>query len=230
MHPIGAKVIEILVCTGKNVNQRHIARATDALSKGDIVVLPTETGYCFAGRSDHKATHSALLKLRQAHPRHKPFSLLCENAKQIGQISQVSTAAYRVINKVLPGPFTLILPVHRNTPQTSTGEFRTTVGVRISSHPIAQAVCAAVQVPLMVTSVTDGEELIAEGYTESDFEEQLERWWTNAEGISRHSHGLVKIFLAGEEPLPLHVSTILDLSTEGEVRVLRDGGWELSIA
>ncbi|MEY3901132.1 MAG: hypothetical protein RL189_438, partial [Pseudomonadota bacterium] len=33
-----------------------------------------------------------------------------------------------------------------------------------------------------------------------------------------------------EEPLPLHVSTILDLSTEGEVRVLRDGGWELSIA
>jgi tRNA A37 threonylcarbamoyladenosine synthetase subunit TsaC/SUA5/YrdC len=167
--------------------------------------------------------------LREAHPRHKPFSLLCENAKQVSQIAQVSTAAFRVLNRVLPGPFTLILPVHKNTPRTSTGEFRDTVGIRISAHPIAQAICSAVNAPLMVTSVTDGEEIIAEGYGETDFESGLERWWTYSEGILRHSGKQVKLVITGDEPLPLHVSTILDLSEDGNVRILRDGGWDLDL-
>lgn len=220
---------EILVCAGKTINQRHIQRITKSLQKGEIITIPTETGYCYAGLADHKATHPSLLKLREAHPKHKPFSLLCENAKRVSQVAQVSTSAFRILNRVLPGPFTLILPVHRNTPKTSTGEFRDTVGVRMSSHPIAQAVCEAANAPLMVTSVTDAEELIAEGYGESDFESELERWWTHAEGILQHSGNLVKLIITGEEPLPLHVSTILDLSDEGNVRILRDGGWELEL-
>lgn len=220
---------EILVCAGKTINQRHIQRITESLQKGEIITIPTETGYCYAGLADHRATHPSLLKLREAHPKHKPFSLLCENAKRVSQVAQVSTSAFRILNRVLPGPFTLILPVHRNTPKTSTGEFRDTVGVRMSSHPIAQAVCEAANAPLMVTSVTDAEELIAEGYGESDFESELERWWTHAEGILQHSGNLVKLIITGEEPLPLHVSTILDLSDEGNVRILRDGGWELEL-
>jgi tRNA A37 threonylcarbamoyladenosine synthetase subunit TsaC/SUA5/YrdC len=147
----------------------------------------------------------------------------------VSQVAQVSTSAFRVLNRVLPGPFTLILPVHKNTPKTSTGEFRDTVGIRISAHPIAQAVSSAVNAPLMVTSVTDGEEIIAEGYVDSDFESNLERWWTNADGILRHSGNLLKLVITGDEPLPLHVSTILDLSDDGNVRILRDGGWELDL-
>lgn len=220
---------EILACAGKVINQRHIQRVTSALEQGHVIAMPTETGFCYAGLAEHKATHPAFLKLREAHPRHKPFSLLCENAKQVSQVAQVSTSAFRVLNRVLPGPFTLILPVHKNTPKTSTGEFRDTVGIRISAHPIAQAVCSAVNVPLMVTSVTDGEEIIAEGYVENDFESNLERWWTNADGILRHSGNLLKLVITGDEPLPLHVSTILDLSDDGNVRILRDGGWELDL-
>lgn len=219
---------EILFCAGKTVNQRHIQRVAAAARDGNIIVLPTETGYCFAGCAKNKATHPTLLKLREAHPRQKPFSLLCKNAQQVSQIAQLPTSAFRVLNRVLPGPFTLILPSHKNTPPTATGEFRQTVGIRISAHPIAEAVCAELETPLLVTSVTDGEELVAEGYTDADFEPDLERWWTNAEGIARHSGSLVKIVIAEIEPLPLRVSTILDLSTEGEVHVLRDGGWEFN--
>lgn len=220
---------EILVCAGKTINQRHIQRIADELHRGEVIALPTETGYCYAGLANHKATHPSLLRLREAHPRQKPFSLLCFNAKAVSDVAQVSTSAFRILNRVLPGPFTLILPIQKNTPKTSTGEFRSTVGVRISEHPIAQAVCAAAGEPLMVTSVTDGEEIIAEGYVESDFEPELERWWTNADGILRHSKNLVGLVITGEEPLPLHVSTILDLSNDNDVRVLRDGGWDMNL-
>jgi tRNA threonylcarbamoyl adenosine modification protein (Sua5/YciO/YrdC/YwlC family) len=229
VHLFGAFVSEILVCVGKTINQRHVDRAIDTLRKGEVIVLPTETGYCYAGIAEHKSTHPSLLKLREAHPRHKPFSLLCLNANQVAQIAQLSTSAYRVVNRVLPGPFTLILPVNKNTPKMSTGEFRSTVGIRISGHPVAQALCQALETPLMVTSVTDGEELLAEGYVDEPGDEALERWWTSAEGVLRHSQNKIKLLIAGDEPLPLSVSTILDLSEDGEVRVLRDGGWELNL-
>lgn len=219
---------EILVCVGKSINQRHVDRVIDSLRKGEIIVLPTETGYCYAGIAEHKATHTTLLKLREAHPRHKPFSLLCKDANKIGQIAQLSTAAYRVINRVLPGPFTIILPVNKNTPKTSTGEFRSTVGVRISGNPVAQAVCQAIETPLMVTSVTDAEELLAEGYLDDTSDERLERWWTTAEGVLKHSQNNIKLLIAGDEPLPMRVSTILDLSGDGAIVVLRDGGWEFT--
>lgn len=221
---------EILICSGKTVNQRHIERVVGAIRQGEIIVLPTETGYCYAGLAEHKSTHPSLLKLREAHPRHKPFSLLCSDAKQVTRVAQLSTSAFRVFNRVLPGPFTLILPVSKNTPKTSTGEFRSTVGIRVSAHPIAAALCAAVGEPLMVTSVTDGEELIAEGYADSDFAPDLVRWWTTPEGILRHARGHVHLIIGGPETLPLHVSTILDLSVDGEVRLLRDGGWEIDHA
>jgi len=231
-------VSEILVCTGKNVNTRHLARIVSAAQNGDIFVLPTETGYCFAGLAEHKATHAGLLKLREAHPRHKPFSLLCRDAQQISQVALLSTSAFRVLNRVLPGPFTLILPIHKNTPKMSTGEFRRTVGVRMSAHPVAQAVLDALAAPLMVTSVTDADELahdingaqnrqdVNHWSEESEAFEHLNAWWTHAEGILEHCHRPIPLIIAGEEPLPLRVSTILDLTEDGEVKVLRDGGWD----
>ncbi len=218
---------EIMKTQGRSINQRHLERTIDCLSQGEIIVVPTEAGYCFAGKADLKKTHAQLLGLREAHPKNKPFSLLCKDAKQISSISQLSTSAYRILNKVLPGPFTLILPVHRDTPKNSTGEFRATVGVRMTAHPVTSNLLELLDSPLMVTSVTDAEELIKEGYLDDDYEEAMERWWTTAEGILAHKKGAPKILLAGEEPMLMRVSTIIDLSDDNKFKILRDGGWEM---
>ncbi|MEY4065128.1 MAG: hypothetical protein RIR26_1336 [Pseudomonadota bacterium] len=218
---------EILFLQGRGINSRHIEKAKSVLESGDFVVIPTETGYCYAGLAHHKRTHQNLLALRLAHPQNKPFSLLCKDAKQISEIAEVSTASFRMINKVLPGPFTLVLPSLKKTPAASLGAFRGTVGVRMTSHPLTRALLESVDSPLMVTSVTDAEELEQESYSETESDETPDRWWTTAEGILSHSNNKVPLLLSGEEPLVMRFSTVIDLSRENEIHILRDGGWPL---
>jgi len=219
--------MEILSSFGKSPNQRHIGLALAALSRGEVIAVPTETGYCFVGLSSQRSTHEQLLSLRNAHPRQKPFSLLCKDAKQVSGVTQLSTSAFRILNRILPGPFTLILPVHRNTPKNSTGAFRSTVGVRITGNALSEALMAQLDEPLLITSVTDAEELAQEGYTDENFDPALDRWWTSAEGILTHARGHVRLILCSEEPMPMRFSTILDLSIDGQLEIVRDGGWPL---
>lgn len=212
---------------GRSINQKSIDEIAQALSDGQIVVLPTEAGYCFAGLAQRKSSHTKLWELRSAHPKTKPFSLLCLNAKSASEVACVSTPAFRVMNRLLPGPFTLILPVNRDTPNYSTGAHKNTIGIRVSAHPIAQKVLEAVNAALVVTSVTDADELAEEGYTEEDYNSQLERWWTTPEGIDAHTNGKIAMIIGQQEPLPMRHSTIIDLSSEDSPKVLRDGGWPL---
>jgi tRNA threonylcarbamoyl adenosine modification protein (Sua5/YciO/YrdC/YwlC family) len=218
----------LLVLQGRTINQRHADVAVKAIRDAQVVVLPTETGYCFAGLAHRKAIHQKLWELRQAHPKSKPFSLLCPDAKAVAAVARVSTPAYRLMNKLLPGPFTLILPVNKETPNFSTGTHKNTIGIRIPSHPVAQCILAAVDTPLVVTSVTDADELEQEGYTESSFDAQLERWWTSGEGIDAHTKGQLSLVIGQQDPLPLRHSTVIDLSDNDVPRVIRDGGWPLS--
>lgn len=218
-------MVEILKSQGRSINSRVIQRAAQALIEGRVIVVPTETGYCFAGHSGIQGNHKTLLELRKAHPKNKPFSILCKDAKQVAAISELSTASYRILNKLLPGPFTVILPATRFTPKNVMGSFKNTVGVRITSHPITTSLMAELDFPLIVTSVTDAEELQDEGYLDDTYMDSLERWWTTAEGILSHTPKGLHLLIAGEEPLPMKMSTILDLSQEGHCTVLRDGGW-----
>jgi len=220
-------VTKILVIQGRSINQKSIDSAAQALMNGEIIVLPTETGYCFAGLAHRKASHMKLWELRSAHPKTKPFSLLCLNAKTASEVSRISTPAFRILNKLLPGPFTLILPVNRETPNYSTGPHKSTIGIRVSAHPIAHKVLEAVNAVLVVTSVTDADELAEEGYTEESYDSQLERWWTTPEGIDAHTDGRVALVIGQQEPLPIRHSTIIDLSADDSPEVLRDGGWPI---
>jgi tRNA threonylcarbamoyl adenosine modification protein (Sua5/YciO/YrdC/YwlC family) len=222
-----AHVTKVLVMQGRSINQRNIEIATQSLKNGQIVVFPTETGYCFAGLAHRKSSHTKLWELRSAHPKTKPFSLLCLNAKSASEVARVSTPAFRLMNKLLPGPFTLILPVHRDTPNFSTGAHKNTIGIRISAHPIAQRILEAVDAVLVVTSVTDADELADEGYTNEDYNSQLDRWWTTPEGIEAHTNGEIGVVIGQQEPLPMRHSTIIELIEGDSPRVLRNGGWPL---
>jgi tRNA threonylcarbamoyl adenosine modification protein (Sua5/YciO/YrdC/YwlC family) len=220
-------VTKVLVMHGRSINERNIELTAQALNNGQIVVLPTETGYCFAGVASRKYSHTKLWELRCAHPKTKPFSLLCLDAKAASEVARVSTPAFRLMNKLLPGPFTLILPVHRDTPNFSTGAHKGTIGIRITAHPITRNILEAVNAPLVVTSVTDADELAEEGYTDEHYDSQLERWWTTPEGIDAHTKGGVEIVMGQQEPLPIKHSSIIDLSDDENPQVIRDGGWPL---
>ncbi len=151
---------QILNIHQKNPEKRHIKTATSVLEMGGIVLAPSETGYCFLGNASLESTHSRFLQLRPGHPKNKPFSLLCTNIAQVSKIAYLSTQVFRIATRVWPGPYTFILQCNKNTPKIAAGPKRKTVGIRISNHPVIENILNEFQHPLLVTSVTDEDEII----------------------------------------------------------------------
>lgn len=204
---------------------RHVQEASRALEKGELVLSPTETGYCFVGDAALPQTHTRFLRMRAAHPRHKPFSVLCSSITQMSEIALLETPVFRVATRVLPGPYTFVLPANRQSDRYMGEIRRKTLGVRISSHPVTAALCASFEKPLLVTSVTDAEELITQGYYLHE-DDQESAWWTSVDAILRHHPHVLAVALEIESPVPLHVSTVVDFTQTPPI-LLRDGGWPL---
>ncbi len=211
----------------KNPEKRHIKTATEILDSGGIILAPSETGYCFIGDASRESTHTRFLQLRPGHPKNKPFSLLCRNISQVSQMANLSTQIFRIATRVWPGPYTFILQCNKNTPKIAAGPKRKTVGIRISNHPVLINILEEFKNPLLVTSVTDEDELIAQDYFSE--ENQHDSWWINVTEICNQiTHGKVDLALENDEVVPIHVSAVIDFSGN-EPLVVREGGWDLEI-
>jgi tRNA threonylcarbamoyl adenosine modification protein (Sua5/YciO/YrdC/YwlC family) len=218
---------EILNLHDENPHLRHIRTAADALERGGIVLSPTETGYCLMGDPRLETTHKAFLLMRQAHPNKKPFALLCRDIAQASSCTQISTSVFRIATRAFPGPYTFVLEANRNTPKFAGGPKRKTVGIRISSHPITQALMKEYDNPLLITSVTDAQELSEEHYFDEESRPTEDAWWARAETICAHFQRGIEVALGSNHSVPMHVSTIIDF-TQDPVTIIRDGGWDLN--
>jgi tRNA threonylcarbamoyl adenosine modification protein (Sua5/YciO/YrdC/YwlC family) len=225
---------QILKVHGPPPNPRHIEAAARAIDDGKLVLVPTETGYCYVGDAARDASYSMLLDLRAAHPRHKPFSVLCSSLKQVSAIASLPTPVFRAASRLLPGPYTFLLASNRNTPQYSDGPKRKSVGIRMSSDAVAQAVAVACDRPLVITSVTDADELQDGLYFEglSGEPQDPDSWWITPESIlakaaaGGKSKDRISVALEWPEFVPMRVSTVIDFTDDTPVLV-RDGGWPL---
>ena len=63
-----------------------------------------------------------------------------------------SQTAFRLAQRIFPGPYTLVVPATRTVPRLLTDHKRRTVGIRITSHPIAQALAGGLGRPLLTSS------------------------------------------------------------------------------
>lgn len=210
---------------GEQPEKRHIQHAVQVLADDKVVLVPTETGYCFVGKASSEKVFKKFLDLRQAHPKQKPFSLLCSQLSQVSEIAVMTTPVFRIAKKSLPGPYTFILDATRETPKFAGSQKRKSVGIRISGHPAASSLCEEFGEPLLITSVTDTQELESENYFEND-EPSEDAWWVRAESIALHFKGRVDAAFCTPGAIALRSSTIVDFTVDPPLLV-RDGGWPL---
>lgn len=127
------------------------AAAVAALTGGGVVVYPTETFYGLGADalSEDSLRRLAALKGRDAG---KPISVLVSSRTMLLEIvPPLSETAERLMGKFWPGPLTLVLPARACVSPILTGG-RGTIGVRISSHPLAEALVAELGRPVTATS------------------------------------------------------------------------------
>lgn len=182
---------------------RHVQRAVSLLEGGGIVAYPTDTYYALGCDLFQKKAMERLAALKRRDDR-KPFAFLCADLGEVAKYGIVSNESYRLMRRLLPGPYTIILEATRLTPRTALARQRQ-VGVRVPDAPVAIALVRALGRPLATTSAAlPGEEPLIDA---ADIQEHL-------------GHGIDLILDGGvtlNEP-----STVLDLTGPVPV-VLREG-------
>lgn len=133
------------------VNPWKIKQAANVILSGGIIAYPTEAVY---GLGCNPVDNNAVLRLLQLKNRSidKGLILVASSIDQLEPFIIVPTDAIRrKINATWPGPITWILPAKAGVPRTLTGAHNS-LAVRVSAHPVVQALCREIDQPLTSTS------------------------------------------------------------------------------
>lgn len=192
----------------QNPSEKELRRVVEALQHDEIVIYPTDSVYAF-GCSLRSA--KAIERLRRLRIRSDaPLTVVFDNLAQVAEYCRVDNAAFRILKRNLPGPFTFILPASSRVPDKAL-ERRRTIGIRIPAHPVARAVVEALGCPMITASVKDDDEVVE--YT------------TDPELIEERYGREVALVIDGGmgDNVP---TTIVDL-TGDEPEILREGKGDL---
>jgi tRNA threonylcarbamoyl adenosine modification protein (Sua5/YciO/YrdC/YwlC family) len=191
----------------KNPEPRKIAAVVDLLRDGGVVVCPTDTVYAFVCSSHSARAIEEVARLKGVKPQKADLSLICEDLSQLSTYARsVDTAAFRIMKRALPGPYTFILTASNEIPKLFKNNKRT-VGIRVPDHPIPQAIVRELGHALVVASVHDPDEIV--DHT------------TDPQNIERNFGHQVELVIDGGIG-GLEGSTVIDLSN-GDPEVLREG-------
>lgn len=184
--------------------EQSIATAVDAVRRGEIIVLPTDTVYGIGADAFDPAAVSSVL-MAKGRGRDMPPPVLVPDTRTVdGLARDVPDEARRLIDALWPGPLTLILWAQPSL-HWDLGETAGTVALRMPDDEVALDVLRETG-PLAVTSANRTGEPAAT--TVTDAAVQL--------GPS------VSVYVDGGARTTLQPSTILDCTGETVV-VLREG-------
>lgn len=136
----------------QNPQQRLIMQVVEELHSGGVIAYPTDSGYALGTTLGNKNGLEKIRQIRQLSKRHD-FTLMMRDLSHIGEYAKLDNNAFRLLKKILPGAYTFILAGTRDVPKRLLHEKKKTIGVRVSSHGVVQALLAALDEPLMSVSL-----------------------------------------------------------------------------
>jgi tRNA threonylcarbamoyl adenosine modification protein (Sua5/YciO/YrdC/YwlC family) len=185
-----------------------IKQAVAVLRRGELAVIPTDTVYAIVGTVESKETPARLNRLKgvDAQDLKKPLSVLFPDLAAVSDYTRgMPNSAFRMMKRVLPGPYTFILQASKRIPAAAL-QGRKTIGVRIPGHAVTLALLRELESPLIATSVLHDDE-------ESHLDDPVQI-------STRLGSGVALVVDVG--PLFPEPSTVVDIS-EGEAVVVRVG-------
>jgi len=148
---------------------RKIRRAVAALREGHLIAYPTDTAYGLGCDLLNRGAIDALYRLKGVD-RAVQFAFICQDLSEVARYTHVEQDAYRLLRRVLPGPYTFILEATREVPKQLHSR-RRTVGVRVPAHPVPLALVRELGHPILTTSAGPhhGEPLVVAHEIDSRF-------------------------------------------------------------
>ena len=124
-----------------------IIAATEALSRGEVVGVPTDTVYGLAADASNVDAIQQLFEFKE-RPSERTIAVLVADVAAAATLVELTPSARRLAERFWPGPLTIVAPRRPEAPEhLGTGA---TIGVRLPDDAIMGAIAAPG--PLAVTS------------------------------------------------------------------------------
>lgn len=143
------KVIKLVDLSEAQLSQ-VVAEAVKVLKAGGTVIYPTETVYGIGVIATHSQAVAKVLAYKTRREG-KPLSIAVTDANMASQFVEINDQAKNIYERFLPGPVTVVSKDLGKVAPGVASEFGT-LGIRISSHPLVQALVASLNQPITATS------------------------------------------------------------------------------
>jgi tRNA threonylcarbamoyl adenosine modification protein (Sua5/YciO/YrdC/YwlC family) len=183
---------------------RLINQAVTILQNGGLICYPTDTIYGIGCDIFNKKAIESIYRLKGKGYK-APLSFICPSLRGIAQYAYISNKAFKLMRRLLPGPFTFVLPATRIVPKILMHK-RKTVGIRVPDDNICQMLLELFGKPIVSTSAS-----LPNGEITPSPDEILQHYLNTQIGL----------FLDCG-PLGLSPSTVIDFTGEEPV-ILREG-------
>ena len=201
----------------KDPQKRLISQIVDDLRNGAVLLYPTDTVYAIGCDLNSKSAIQRVRQIKQLS-NDKPLTFLCPSLSNIAQYAVVRDGAYRIMRRLIPGPYTFLLPATKLVPRLVMNPKRKTTGIRVPEHTVCHALLAELETPIISTSA----HIFDDGTPIAPKQSQPTSRFELFDALDK----LVDVIVDADEDPRYQVSTIIDFTTE-EPLVLRKGlGWE----
>jgi len=182
-------------------HQKRIFEISDKLKSGQIILFPTDTRYALACVYDNKKGMDRIRSMRRLESDHL-FTLICESLTGIAKFAQLSDDNFKLIKRLIPGPYTFVLPATKEVPRLLLNPKRKTIGFRVPDYPIVETLVKEVGAPLLATTAKLPDDVLGGQIAEypDDLFHQFDK--------------LVDVVVDNEQPLNRDESTVIDLTGE----------------
>lgn len=162
----------ILKIYPENPQNRLINKICSCLKDGGVIIYPTDTYYGIGCDIKNKKA-IARVNLIKKRTKKTPFSFICSDLNHISEYAKVSNISYRVLRRLLPGPYTFILEGSKQVPKMMLTK-RKTAGIRVPDNTICTKIVRMLENPIISTTASDEKGIPFETFAEmSDYYEKL---------------------------------------------------------
>lgn len=185
----------------------HVLKATDAINRGEVIAVPTDTIYGFACDACSAGAVNRIYEIK-GRIQTRPLAICVGDVSDISRFALVDHLPHGLLDSLLPGPVTIVLKRGENSIlERSLNPGLDSIGVRVPDLDFIRSIARGTGSALALTSAN------LSGQPSSVCVKDFEGLWPHCSYV----------FDGGVLPSGRAGSTIVDLITPGVYKILRDG-------
>ena len=196
----------------ENPDPRKITQIVNVLRSGGLIIYPSDTIYGLGCDIFNQKAVDRVRRIKNINDKKMDLAFVCYDLSHLSVYAKnVSTPVFKLMKKILPGPYTFILNASSKVPKILKVK-KKKVGIRIPNNRIPREIVQELGNPIVTTSLHDDDKILEYA---TDPELIYEQYKNHVDLIINGGYG------------DNQASTIIDYSGE-ELEIIREGKGEIN--